>query len=90
MIVDKINEYLSNNNLLLDEALRYEVEKLAGATFKRQFMDNEERDSKGKIYFSSVGRCSRQVAYQFHGFEKKGKEIDGRAKLIFGRVILLN
>lgn len=83
MIVEKINDYLSKKALTLDEAIRYEVEKLAGVAFKRQFMASEEKDSKGKIWFSSVGRCARQVAYQFHGFEKKGKEIDGRARMIF-------
>ena len=83
MIVDKINEYLFNNDLVLDDALRYEVEKIAGFSFKKQFMNSEQKDNKGKIWFSSVGKCARQLAYQFHGFEKNGKKIDGRAKLIF-------
>ena len=83
MIIDKINKYLWDNELKLDDALKYEVEKLAGWTFKRQFMENGERDNKGKLYLSSVGKCPRQLAYGYHGFEKKGKEIDGRAKIIF-------
>lgn len=83
MIVDKIQKYLSENDLRIDEALRYEVEKISGAAFKRQFMDSEEKDSKGKLWFSQIGRCVRQLAYAYHGFEKDGKEIDSRAKIIF-------
>lgn len=83
MIVDKINTYLSDQNKTIDEALRYEIEKIAGACFKRQFMDSEEKDGKGRLWFSSLGKCPRQLAYQYHGFEKAGKEIDGRARIIF-------
>ncbi|GEM_PF-1400236 len=83
MIVDKINSYLFENDLTLNESLRYEIEKMAGAAFKKQFMDDEIKDSKGKLWFSSLGRCVRQSSYQFHGIEKAGKEIDGRAKIIF-------
>jgi len=83
MIVDKINQYLYENELIIDEAIYYEIQKIAGATFKRQFMENKEKDGTGKIWFSQVGKCARQLAYQYHGVEKQGKEIDGRAKLIF-------
>uniref|UniRef100_A0A6M3LQW7 Putative PD-(D/E)XK nuclease superfamily protein n=1 Tax=viral metagenome TaxID=1070528 RepID=A0A6M3LQW7_9ZZZZ len=83
MIVDKINAYLSSENMTVDEAVRYEIEKLSGWTFRRQFMERIERDSKGKLYLSSVGKCTRQLAYGFHGFEKSGKEIDGRARVGF-------
>jgi hypothetical protein len=83
MIVDKINEYLSKKESVLDESLRYEVERLAGWCFKRQFMTDESPASKGKIRLSSCGKCPRQVAYAFHGIEKKGKESDSRAKIIF-------
>jgi hypothetical protein len=83
MIVDKINEYLSKKESVADESLRYEVEKLAGWCFKRQFMTDEQPVIKGKIRLSSAGKCPRQVAYAFHGIEKKGKESDSRAKIIF-------
>jgi hypothetical protein len=83
MIVDKIQKYLTENDLILDEQIRYNVEKLAGWTFKRQFMDNSERELKGKLYISAAGKCARQLAYGFHGFEKAGKEMDARSKLIF-------
>jgi len=83
MIVDRIHQYLYENELTLNDGLRYEIEKLAGAAFKRQFMDDEVRDSKGKFWVSSLGKCVRQLAYQFHGIEKAGKEIDGRAKIVF-------
>lgn len=83
MIVDKIYTYLSQEGKTLDEALRYEVEKLAGVSFKRQFMTEENGVSKGVLRLSSAGKCARQLAYGYHGFEKKGKEIDARAKIIF-------
>lgn len=83
MICDRIGQYLTEKGKTIDEALRYEVEKIAGFCFKRQFMTDEESDTKGKLRMSSCGKCPRQLAYAFHGFEKKGKEIDARAKLIF-------
>lgn len=83
MIVDKILQYLNQEGKTLDEALRYEVEKLAGVSFKRQFMTEENGVSKGVLRLSSAGKCARQLAYGYHGFEKKGKEIDARAKIIF-------
>lgn len=83
MIIDKILTYLSQEGKTLDEALRYEVEKLAGVSFKRQFMTEENGVSKGTLRLSSAGKCPRQLAYGYHGYEKKGKEIDARAKIIF-------
>ncbi len=83
MIIDKILAYLSQEGKTLDEVLRYEVEKLAGVSFQRQFMTEENGVSKGILRLSSSGKCARQLAYGFHGFEKKGKEIDARAKIIF-------
>ena len=83
MIVDKINAYLSKNNLQFNEYIQREVETLAGWSFKRQFMDNDEYDSAGKIHMSSIGKCPRQLAYKYLGFEKQGKEIDGRARINF-------
>lgn len=83
MIVDKINAYLSSKEKIDDDSLRREVEKLAGHAFKRQFMTEDESDSKGVIRMSSIGRCVRQVAYGYHGIEKSGKELDARAKIVF-------
>lgn len=83
MIVDKINEYLSNEELTLDTAIQYQVEKLAGWSFRRQFMENEPYDSTGKIWMSQCGKCPRQIAYAFHGFEKNGKDIDARSRMVF-------
>lgn len=83
MIIEKIGKYLSESGKKVDEGLRYEVEKMAGYVFKRQFMAEDEAVSKGTIRLSSAGRCARQVSYAYHGFEKKGKEIDARAKLVF-------
>ncbi len=81
MIVEKINQYLSDASKV-DEGLRYEIEKLAGVAFKRQFMTDRE-DTGYTLRLSSAGKCPRQLAYNYHGFEKKGKEIDSRAKIVF-------
>ena len=83
MIVEKIGAYLNQHEKTLDEALRYEVEKIAGVSFKRQFMTEETETAKGVLRPSSIGRCVRQVSYAYHGIEKAGKELDSRAKIIF-------
>ncbi|MEN6414404.1 MAG: hypothetical protein ABFC84_16830 [Veillonellales bacterium] len=83
MIVDKINQYLTKNEKTINEAIFYDIGKLASWTFRRQFANEEGRETKGKLYLSSIGKCPRQLAYAYHGFEKKGKEIDSRAKIVF-------
>ncbi len=83
MIVDKINQYLSEKDLTIDEGLRYEIEKLSGWSFQQKFMQTDSKDSTGRIYVSQIGKCPRQIAYQYHGIEKAGKEIDGRALFNF-------
>ena len=81
MVVDKINKYLNSKELRIDEAIKYEIEKLAGYTFSRQFM--EDNEGSGKLRLSASGHCPRKLAYKYHKFEPKGKEIDGRARIIF-------
>lgn len=83
MIVDKINEYLTKNEKTINEAIFYEVGKLASWTFRRQFANEGERETKGKLWLSSIGKCPRQLAYGYHGIEKLGKEIDSRSKIVF-------
>lgn len=83
MIVDRINAYLSKSEKNLDESLKFEVEKLAGVAFKRQFMTDRDGVAKGTLRLSAAGRCARQLAYAYHGFEEKGKERDARASMIF-------
>jgi hypothetical protein len=83
MIVDRILAYLSAGQLGINEAVKQEVEKIAGYSFQRQFMTEEDTDKKGKLRMSSCGKCPRQLAYSFHGIKTEGKEIDARAKLIF-------
>ena len=83
MIVDRINDYLSGKEVVVNEALRYEIEKFSGSVFKRQFMTEEQPVTQGKIRLSGCGKCVRQLAYGYHGMEKKGKEMDSRAKIIF-------
>lgn len=82
MIVDKVNAYLSSNENIKNEYLKYEVEKLAGFSFNRQFLEEQE-DRPFTLRLSSAGKCPRQLAYGYHGFEKKGKEIDGRGRIVF-------
>lgn len=83
MIVDKILAYLDAGKLGINEALKREVEKIAGYSFERQFMTEEDADKKGKLRMSSCGKCARQLAYSYHGIKTEGKEIDARAKLVF-------
>ena len=83
MIIDKINKWLTENTGHEDARLVYSIEKLAGYSFHRQFMEAKESDRKGKLYISAAGKCARQVAYGYHGIEKNGKEIDSRANIIF-------
>jgi hypothetical protein len=83
MIIDKIGKYLTDNNLTLNDTIRYEIEKLAGVAFKRQFMEIKEEASKGKLRLSGCGSCARKLAYGYHGIEKKGKELDARSKIVF-------
>ena len=82
MIVDKINVYLSETNTKVDDHLRYQIEKLAGLAFQRQFM-GEHESKPGILRLSKAGKCPRQIAYAFYGYEIKGKEIDSRAKIVF-------
>lgn len=80
MLVDAIYKYLAENKSL-NESLKYEVEKLAGWSFKRQFQ--EEKDSKSGLSLSGCGACPRKLGYRFHGIETKGKEMDARGNVVF-------
>jgi len=82
MIVDKINAYLSSTGKSVDAALLEETGKLASYAFSRQFGVREER-KQSTPYFSSIGKCLRQQAYNILGFEQDGKEIDARSKMVF-------
>lgn len=82
MIADKISEYLSDTNSTVNEHLAYQIEKLAGFAFRRQFM-TEASDRTGILSLSGAGKCPRQLAYGYLGFEKNGKEIDGRGRITF-------
>ena len=81
MIIDKINQYLASENYKLDELLLDEVAKLSAFNFRRQFMEDNEKDRKLRL--SSSGACARALAYRYLGYEPLGKEIDGRAKFTF-------
>ncbi len=81
MVVDKINQFLYAKNLTLDEYVTREVSSLSAFAFKRQFMETYE--GNGELRVSSLGKCPRQLAYGYHKFEPKGKEIDGRGRITF-------
>jgi hypothetical protein len=80
MIVDKINSYLSGK-LEINEYIAHNIGQLAQWSFKRQFM--EDHESSNTISLSQAGKCTRQLAYKYQNYAKKGKEIDSRAKIIF-------
>ena len=80
MIVDRIYNYLSEEEVKLDEILLDEVGKIAKFSFYRQFM--KEREER-KLRLSSSGDCIRKLAYIYLGFEEDGKKIDARGKLTF-------
>lgn len=82
MIADKISDFLSDNNTTVADHLVYQIEKLAGLAFRRQFMQAQQ-DRSGGLSLSSCGKCPRQLAYNFLGFERIGKELDGRARMTF-------
>ena len=82
MIVEAIDKYLRTEGKEFNEYLKHDIEKIAGWTFQRQFIDDRET-KKGVLRLSSAGRCARQQAYAFWGYERNGREIDTRAKLTF-------
>ena len=82
MIADKISEYLSESNSTVNDHLCYQIEKLAGLAFRRQFMTAPTSRS-GALSLSGAGKCPRQLAYGLHNFEPMGKEIDGRGRMTF-------
>jgi hypothetical protein len=82
MIADKISTYLADTNSTVNEYLCYQVEKLSGWAFRRQFM-SEAEDRSGSISLSACGKCPRQLAYNYLGIEKNGKEVDRRSRLLF-------
>ena len=87
MIVDKINQYLTEQgNKSVNEYILKEFGELAKFSFQRQFCtNNEEAVSTGKLRLSAAGKCPRALAYAFHGFEKKGKEQDSRSAIVFAQ-----
>lgn len=80
MIVDRINDYLSRDTLDVPKAILEQVGQLSKHAFMRQF--GAKQDKSG-VRLSSIGKCLRQQAYNVLDFEKKGKEIDARAKMVF-------
>lgn len=82
MVVDKINKMLTEtNHPELSPELLKSIGEQSSYVFDRQFGLREEREAG--LYLSSIGKCTRQQAYNLLGFEKKGKEIDSRARIVF-------
>src|ERR1700690_813357 len=86
MITDKINEFLTKENKSLEDGFKYlmkqEFAQLAGFSFDRQFL-SDRKEGDGELRFSSAGKCPRALAYDYHHFEKNGKEIDSRGLRTF-------
>lgn len=85
MIVDKIESYLNNQPKQIDIKILEEISILAACSFERQFgkMVYPFVKEEPKMRLSSIGKCTRQQAYNILGFKPSGKEIDARAKTIF-------
>lgn len=86
MIVEKINDFLTNEKKSLTEGFKFllkqEYSQLSGFSFDRQFLQDREASS-GELRFSSAGKCVRSLAYNYHKFEPNGKEIDSRGSRTF-------
>ena len=80
MIVDKINAYLTGTPKPMD-GVKEEAGRIAEYIFDRQF----QKEGRGGSYIglSSCGKCPRQTAYSYLGFEHKGKEKDARSRVVF-------
>jgi len=83
VIIDKINQYLTAEGKTIQEHYAQELGKLAEWSFKRQFCQDEEPVIKGKLRLSAAGKCPKQLAYAYHGYERKGKEKDSRSCVVF-------
>lgn len=81
MIVNKINEYLSKQGKTVNDAIADSVAQLAKFNFIRQMMTDDER--KAGVRLSSCGKCPRAQAYNKHGFDINGKEMDSRSHIVF-------
>jgi len=82
LIVDKIIAHLNKENRPIDEALLTSF-TIASRELGEKLLFTEKRDSKGKIYMSHSGRCSRQSSYAYLGYEVNGRVIDARSKFNF-------
>ena len=83
MIIDKILNWIGEGEKTLDDSARYEFEKLAGYSFRRQFLDPKKDENDNKLRMSELGKCGRALAYKHLGYPKKGKEIDNRGRITF-------
>lgn len=82
MVVDKINEMLTKNNIPdLPEELLNSVAEHTKHIFERQFGRKDEGERV--IRLSSIGKCLRQQAYNVTGHEKNGKSMDSRSYMVF-------
>ncbi len=86
MIINKINEFLTKENKSLEDGFKYllkqEFAQLSGFSFDRQFL-SDRKEGAGELRFSSAGKCPRALAYDYHHFEKNGKELDSRGLRTF-------
>ena len=70
MIVDNIYKYINSTGKEVNKEILEEARDRFGYTVKRQFMEDDNWNRKGKIYPSQMGhKCARQLAYKYHGVE---------------------
>lgn len=81
MIVDRIHKFLDSTSQTVDEAIVNDVGLLSKIAFARQFLKREDKPKTLRL--SSIGRCTRQQAYNLLGYEENGKGIDSRARMVF-------
>lgn len=82
MIINKIAVYLSGEGPKEVPAhILSDISYASCNSFSRQF--GSRKESERKIRLSSIGRCVRQQAYKFLGFEENGKKLDARSSIVF-------
>lgn len=78
MLVEKVHEYLTGSNTLLDENLLSAMHDTFVFSVKRQLM--EQKGVSKTLRGSNPGPCARRMAYAFLGFDES-KAPDARARI---------
>src|SRR3990167_3090081 len=91
MLVEKIKKWLNSNSPpvstieIRNNAIESAVEEFRGAIIKH-FLDRNKRTGDAVLSASGIGKCTRQSAYYYHGFEGKPLEARARVTMFVGDV----